>query len=305
LTSSISSALTGLLRRTNTLSNALLNVSAHYDISNEMFAAFLSPDMTYSCPIWRLLSDEKVGEETLADAQMRKVDRFIDNARLKETDHVLEIGTGWGSFAIRAVQRTGCRVTSLTLSREQKGLAEDRIANAGLTDNIEVLLCDYRALPMPNEGPYDKVVSIEMLEAVGREFLPLYFECIHKLLKPDGGIAVFQCITMPDNRYETYAKGEDFIRKYIFPGGHLPTVTQLVDSINEGSGGELVVDAIENIGPHYAKTLRIWKENFMTHFEDRIQPALIAEHVGINSRDTALFKRKWEVSRSLPLVDAC
>jgi cyclopropane-fatty-acyl-phospholipid synthase len=140
LTSSISSALTGLLRRTNTLSNALLNVSAHYDISNEMFAAFLSPDMTYSCPIWGPLSDEKVGEETLKDVQMRKLDRFIDNAKLKETDHVLDIDTGWGSFAIRAVQRTGCQVTSLTLSREQKALAEHRIANAGLADNIEVLL---------------------------------------------------------------------------------------------------------------------------------------------------------------------
>jgi cyclopropane-fatty-acyl-phospholipid synthase len=156
-----------------------------------MFAAFLSPDMTYSCPIWRPLSDEKLGEETLEDAQMRKLDRFINKTRLKETDHVLEIGTGWGSFAIRVAQRTGCRVTSLTLSREQKALAEDRIANAGLTDNIKVLLCDHRALPMPpNEGPYDKVVSIEMLEAVGREFLPLYFECIHKALKPDGGIAL-------------------------------------------------------------------------------------------------------------------
>jgi cyclopropane-fatty-acyl-phospholipid synthase len=132
--------LTGLLRQTKTLSNALLNVSAHYDISNEMFAAFLSPDMTYSCPIWRLPSDEKGGEETIEHAQMRKLDRFIDNARLKETDHVLEIGTGWGSFAVRDVQRTGCRLTSLTLSREQKALAEDRIANAGLTDNIKVLL---------------------------------------------------------------------------------------------------------------------------------------------------------------------
>ena len=302
-TSSISSAVTGLLRRTNTLSNALLNVSAHYDISNEMFAAFLSPDMTYSCPIWRPLSDEKSGEEALEDAQMRKLDRFIDNARLKSADHVLEIGTGWGSFAIRAVQRSGCRITSLTLSREQKALAEDRIANAGLTENIEVLLCDYRALPMPKEGPYDKVVSIEMLEAVGREFLPLYFECIHKLLKPQGGIAVFQSITMPENRYEAYTKGEDFIRKYIFPGGHLPTVTQLVDSINRGSGGNLVVDAVENIGPHYAKTLRIWKENFMAQFEDRIAPALIAEHSGMNSKDTALFKRKWEVCESHPLLE--
>jgi cyclopropane-fatty-acyl-phospholipid synthase len=299
LTSSISSAISGLLRKANTLPNALLNISAHYDISNDMFEAFLSPDMTYSCPIWRPLSqltDGKDREEPLEDAQYRKLDRFIDNAKIKASDHVLEIGTGWGSFAIRAVQRTGCRITSLTLSREQKELAEQRIADAGLTENIEVLICDYRALPMPKEGPYDKVVSIEMLEAVGREFLNTYFECIHKLLKPDGGIAVFQCITMPESRYEAYAKGEDFIRKYIFPGGHLPTVTQLVNSIAVGSKGLLIVDHIENIGTHYAKTLRLWKEKFMQNFDTVIRPALIAEHEGMTEADTALFKRKWEVS---------
>ena len=298
LTSSISSAISGLLRKANTLPNALLNISAHYDISNDMFGAFLSPDMTYSCPIWRPLSQliDKDREEPLEEAQYRKMDRFIDNAKLKSSDHVLEIGTGWGSFAIRAVRRTGCRITSLTLSREQKELADRRIADAGLTDNIEVLICDYRALPMPKEGPYDKIVSIEMLEAVGREFLKTYFECIHKLLKPNGGIAVFQCITMPEARYEAYAKGEDFIRKYIFPGGHLPTVTQLVTSIADGSKGSLVVDSIENIGTHYAKTLRIWNEHFMKNFDAIIRPALMAEHEGMTEADTALFKRKWEVS---------
>lgn len=297
-TSYFASTISGLLRSTNTMQNAQLNISSHYDISNEMFAAFLSKDMTYSCPIWKPLSrlDDPKRDETLEDAQMRKLDRFIDNARIKQTDHVLEIGTGWGSFAIRAVQRTACRVTSLTLSREQKDLADRRIADAGLTDNIEVLLCDYRALPMPREGPYDKVVSIEMLEAVGREYLTTYFDCIHKLLKQYGGIAVFQCITMPESRYEAYAKGEDFIRKYIFPGGHLPTVSQLVGSINQGSKGLLVVDSVENIGPHYAKTLRIWKENFEQNFKDRIKPALLAEHEGMTERDVELFRRKWEVS---------
>ncbi|KIW21085.1 hypothetical protein PV08_01664 [Exophiala spinifera] len=306
ITSYLSSTISGLLRRTNTLHNAQLNVSAHYDISNEMFEAFLSRDMTYSCPIWSPLSKEhgSKNEESLEDAQMRKLDRFIDNARIKQTDHVLEIGTGWGSFAIRAVQRTGCRVTSLTLSREQKDLADQRVADAGLTDNIEVLLCDYRALPMPREGPYDKLVSIEMLEAVGREFLITYFDCVHKLLKPDGGIAVFQCITMPESRYEAYAKGEDFIRKYIFPGGHLPTVSQLVDSINKGSQGLLVVDSIENIGPHYAKTLRIWKENFERNFQKCIKPALLAEHEGMTESDVQLFRKKWEASLSFPVVES-
>ena len=163
-----------------------------------MFAAFLSPDMTYSCPIWLQRGSPKAASETLQDAQERKLDRFISNARIKPTDHVLEIGTGWGSLAIAAVRKTGCRVTSITLSAEQKDLADRRIAEAGYTDNVEVLLCDYRALPMPKEGLYDKVVSIEMLEAVGREFLNEYFECVNRLLKPEGGIAVFQCITMPE-----------------------------------------------------------------------------------------------------------
>ena len=163
-----------------------------------MFTAFLSPDMTYSCPIWRSIADPKSAGETLEDAQETKLQRFISNARIKANDHVLEIGTGWGSFAIAAVRKTGCRVTSITLSAEQKSFAEQRIAEAGFTDNIEILLCDYRVLPTPKEGLYDKVVSIEMLEAVGREYLVEYFECVHGLLKPEGGIAVFQCITMPE-----------------------------------------------------------------------------------------------------------
>ena len=260
-----------------------------------MFAAFLSEDMTYSCPIWRPTSDPESHHESLKEAQDRKLQKFIDGAKLKPTDHVLEIGTGWGSFAIAAVQQTGCRITSLTLSREQKELAEDRIAEAGLTDKIEVLLCDYRALPMPKEGPYDKIVSIEMLEAVGREFLDTYFGCINKLLKAEGGIAVFQCITMPETRYESYAKGEDFIRKYIFPGGHLPTVSQLVGSIERGSSGTLVVDEILNIGGHYAKTLRLWREKFERNFDSKIKSALLEEHHGMTQKDVELFRRKWQV----------
>ena len=200
LTSAVTNKISGFLRRTNTLQTARLNIAAHYDISNVMFEAFLSKDMTYSCPIWLPTTDPASAKETLEQAQERKLMRFVENARIKSTDHVLEIGTGWGSFAITAVRQTGCRVTSLTLSKEQKALAEERISQAGFTDRIEVLLCDYRALPIPKDtGLYDKVVSIEMLEAVGREFLVTYFECIDKLLKRDGGIAVFQCITMPEN----------------------------------------------------------------------------------------------------------
>jgi len=200
LTSTLSSKLSSLLRKTNTLTTARLNIAAHYDISNAMFEAFLSPDMTYSCPVWLPTSDPKYKTEDLEQAQERKLRRFITNAKIQRSDHVLEIGTGWGSFAILAVQETGCRVTSLTLSKEQKALAEERIAAAGFTDNIEVLLCDYRALPIPKDGGlYDKIVSIEMLEAVGKEYLAAYFECVDKLLKRDGGIAVFQCITMPES----------------------------------------------------------------------------------------------------------
>ena len=263
-----------------------------------MFAAFLSDDMTYSCPIWQPSSDPKNHCESLESAQETKLQYFIEAAKIKPSDHVLEIGTGWGSFAIAAVRKTGCRVTSLTLSREQKELAEERIAAAGYTENVEVLLCDYRVLPTPREGLYDKVISIEMLEAVGREYLDLYFDCVNKLLKVEGGIGVFQCITMPETRYEGYSKGEDFIRKYIFPGGHLPTVSQLVGSIDRGSKGTLVVDAITNIGGHYAKTLRLWREKFERRFDKDIRPALLGEHEGMTEKDVALFKRKWQASSS-------
>lgn len=296
LTSSLASTVTSLARSTNTLANSQLNVSAHYDISNEMFAAFLSEDMTYSCPIWLPVTDPKSVFQTLEDAQLLKLHYFINAAKIKSSDHVLEIGTGWGSFAIAAVRSTGCQVTSLTLSREQKELAEERIAAAGFQDHVEVLLCDYRALPTPDEGLYDKIVSIEMLEAVGKEYLDTYFECVHKLLKSDGGIAVFQCITMPETRYEAYARSEDFIRKYIFPGGHLPTVSQLVASINRGSTGTLVVDSILNIGGHYAKTLRLWRESFERNFDSKIRPALLREHKNMAKRDVELFRRKWQVS---------
>ena len=262
-----------------------------------MFAAFLSPDMTYSCPIWKSLADPAVDDETLEVAQITKLRHFIDQGHIKRHHHVLEIGTGWGSFAIEAVRRTGCRVTSLTLSVEQQREARARVAAAGLGDSIEVQLCDYRKLPVPADetARYDRVVSIEMLEAVGAEFLETYFRCVDNFLKRDGGVAVFQCITIPEPRYETYARGTDFIRRYIFPGGHLPTVSQLVRSIDRGSEGRLVVDEVRNIGGHYAKTLRIWRENFQREFEARIRPALLQQHAKMDEQDVELFRRKWEV----------
>lgn len=293
LTSSLTTTITGLARGTNTLANSLLNAVAHYDISNDMFSAFLSPDMTYSCPIWRSAHAHADADnlETLEEAQMTKLHRFIDGAKIKATDHVLEIGTGWGSFAIEAVRSTGCRVTSLTLSAEQKSLADQRIAAASLQDKIEVLLMDYRELPKLNQL-FDKIVSIEMLEAVGREYLETYFGCIHQVLKKDG-IAVFQCITMSEGRYEAYAKGEDFIRKYIFPGGHLPSICKLVQAISKGSDGTLIVERIENIGGHYAKTLRLWKEEFILNFESKIKPALMRDHKEMGEREIEVFRKKW------------
>lgn len=308
LFSNISGKIAGLVRKTNTLANSRLNIMAHYDISNDMFAAFLSPDMTYSCPIWLPKSNAMATQETLEQAQYRKLNRFVTNAKIKATDHVLEIGTGWGSFAILAVEKTGCRVTSLTLSAEQKKLAEGRIRAAGFQDKIEVLLCDYRSLPVPKEqDKFDKVVSIEMLEAVGAEYLETYFRCIDQLLKSEGGVAVFQCITMPESRYEAYSKSDDFIRRYIFPGGHLPTTTQLLDAIRAGSSSKaspprLIPESVENIGPHYAKTLRLWRQSFMQNFNTKIKPALLSEHADqggvrgkrMSDEDVELFKRKWE-----------
>ncbi|KAF2483200.1 methoxy mycolic acid synthase 1 [Neohortaea acidophila] len=307
LTSNISGKVAGFVRKTNTLTNSRLNIAAHYDISNDMFAAFLSPDMTYSCPIWLPKSDSQSRKETLEQAQYRKLCRFINNARIKSNDHVLEIGTGWGSFAILAVEKTGCRVTSLTLSEEQKRLAEERIKAAGYQDKIKVLLCDYRSLPVPasDADKFDKLVSIEMLEAVGAEFLVEYFRCVDRLIKRDSGVAVFQCITIPESRYDAYSKSDDFIRRYIFPGGHLPSVTQLLDAIRDGSRSpasqntpRLIPESIENIGPHYAKTLRLWRQNFMQNFASKIRPALLAAHAEggkkMGEEDVDLFRRKWE-----------
>lgn len=172
-----------------------------------MFASFLSKDMTYSCAIF------ESKDEPLEIAQFRKLDQVIRQARIQPCDHVLEIGSGWGSFAIRAVQKTGCKVTSLTLSIEQKVLAEERVRAAGLQERISILLSDYRK-HVPAQ-PYDKIVSIEMIEAVGKEFLETYFAKVNECLKTNGGIAIFQVITMPETRYERYCRDVDFIRKWV------------------------------------------------------------------------------------------
>jgi len=188
LSSWILSLGSGLYRATNSLTVSRSNVARHYDLSNALFAAFLSPDMTYSCPIWSSPDD------SLEAAQKTKLLRITKEARIKSSDHVLEIGTGWGSFAILAVQTTGCTVTSITLSSEQKEEAEARIAKSGLSDKIEVRLQDYREV----KGKFDKIVSIEMIEHVGRENLAEYFRTVDRLLDEKIGVAVFQTSTMPD-----------------------------------------------------------------------------------------------------------
>ncbi|KAL1921576.1 uncharacterized protein VTP21DRAFT_11292 [Calcarisporiella thermophila] len=273
-------------RFANTLSNTMGNISAHYDISNDMFASFLDETMTYSSAYWLTPQD------TLEEGQKQKLRKVIELARLTATDHVLEIGTGWGSFAIEAVKSTGCRVTTVTLSKEQKQLAEERIAAAGLASQIKVLLCDYREIPASHQ--YDKIVSIEMIEAVGQRFLPTYFEQCHRLLKRQGGILVMQAITMPEARYKSYCREVDFIRKYIFPGGHAPTVTALLNAAYEGTQGGLQPDQVLNFGPHYARTLRLWREQFLSAFGKRIGPALQERYPDIGAPELEVFRRKWE-----------
>lgn len=278
----------------NNISTARLNATAHYSLSNDMFEAFLSPDMTYSAPIWLPSSDLGARTESLEDAQRRKLQYAISATRIQESDHVLEIGTGWGSFAIQAVQRTGCRVTTVTPSGEQKHLAEARIRALGLENRIVVVQKDYRELD--GLGPFDKIVSIEMIEHVGHEFLDTYFSCVDRYLKQDGGIGFFQCITIPETRYENYRRGEDFIKKYVFPGGHLPTVSGLVGSIDCGSQGRLIVEEIKSVGVHYSKALRCWNEKFQAGFERHVIPALQKSHPKMTKADMEIFRRKWEVS---------
>lgn len=282
-------------RTTNDITTSHLNAAAHYSISNEMFTAFLSPDMTYSAPIWLPLSNPLSKTETLEEAQLRKLQYAIKQTRIRESDHVLEIGTGWGSFAIAAARMTGCRVTTVTPSGEQKRLAEEHIRGSGMDDRIEVVQADYRELG--GLGTFDKIVSIEMIEHVGHEFLDTYFECVDRYLKRDGGIGYFQCITIPETRYERYRRSEDFIKKYIFPGGHLPTVSGLVAGINRGSKGRLIVEEIMSMGKHYSKALRCWNDKLQANFETKIVPALKEGNPGMTTDEIEVFRKKWEVSQ--------
>ena len=256
------------LRRKNSILGSRRNIEAHYDLSNEFFESFLDPSMTYSSALYRSEND------SLEDAQRNKLLSMVHKATISAEHHVLEIGCGWGSFAMTAVQETGCRVTCLTLSKEQKALAEQRIADAGLEDRIQILLEDYRH----HQGSYDRIVSVEMLEAVGKKYLPTYFSCCNNLLARNG-IAVLQVITLPEERRKHYARSCDWIQKYIFPGCYVPAISEVVSAAADAS---LSLEATENIALHYAKTLRTWRE-----VSDRKQADYIA------AGHPEWFLRRW------------
>ncbi|KAK5992106.1 Tuberculostearic acid methyltransferase UfaA1 [Cladobotryum mycophilum] len=270
----------------NDTARARNHASFHYDTSNKHFSGFLSKDMIYSNALWSGDADED-----LQSAQLRKVQNIIDKARLSKTHHLLDIGCGWGSIAIEAARQTGCQVTGLTLSAEQKLMAEERIKEAGLEDKITILLCDYRKAPKP-EGGYDRIVSVEMVEHVGDKFINTFFECISSLLKPVGGLMVVQGITNIQS-FNTVRPGVDtFIDRYIFPGGYLPSVNQLLTSVHNGSGGKLEVETVQSIGPHYIKTLQCWRQNFERNWEE-IRADFVSKHQDAVENDIEAYRRQW------------
>ena len=256
--------------RKNTLAGSQRNIAAHYDLSNEFFQLFLDPTLMYSSALF------EQPEMTLAEASVAKLDRICRTLDLKPTDHVVEIGTGWGGWAVHAARNYGCRVTTTTISRNQYRLACDRVETAGLSDRVNVQLLDYRHL----NGEFDKLVSIEMIEAVGHDFLPTYFKKCHDLLKP-GGRMLIQAITMPDHRYEVYRRSVDFIQRYIFPGGHLPSVRAMQQATERGTYLQLV-EALQ-FPDSYALTLRHWRKAFFERLED-------VQALGFDDR----FIRMWE-----------
>ena len=241
--------------RANTRGGSRRNIHEHYDLGNDFFSLFLDETMTYSAGIF------EQGSNNLRDASIAKLDRICRKLDLGPDDHVLEIGSGWGSFAMHAAGNYGCRVTTTTISREQYELAGERVAQSGLGDRIEILLEDYRNLT----GRYDKIVSIEMIEAVGHEFLPGYFEKCSELLADDGAM-LLQAITMPDRRYAQHLRSSDFIRRYIFPGSCVPSIGAMVGAM--GSKSDLKPVHLEDIGPHYATTLRCWRERFIERLKE-------------------------------------
>jgi cyclopropane-fatty-acyl-phospholipid synthase len=237
----------------NSRNGSARNIAAHYDLGNELYKLMLDDTMAYSCAMF------PCADSTLEEGSSAKFEAVCRKLDLKAADHVLEIGTGWGGFAIHAVQRYGCRVTTTTISAAQRDLAIEKIAALGLSDRITVLLKDYRDLTGDLGGPYDKLVSIEMVEAVGARYLDGFFWHCSRLLKPDGAM-LLQAITIRDQFYEQALRSVDYIQRYVFPGSFIPSVTALTRSISKAT--DMKIFHMEDIGPHYARTLRLWRERF-------------------------------------------
>jgi len=261
----------GRLVPENDLLGARRNISAHYDLGNDLFSLFLDPSMMYSCAYF------ETPDATLAEAQEAKLERICTALALTSDDHLLEIGTGWGALAVHAAGRYGCRVTTTTISTEQHRLASDRIRAAGLEDRVEVLLEDYRDLT----GRYDKLVSIEMIEAVGWQYFPEYFRRVSELLSPEG-LMCLQAITIDDRAYEGEKNSRSFINKYIFPGGCLPSLEVIAREIAHETDMQTVW--LDDITAHYGETLARWREGFAAS-EDR------AAAMGYDRP----FRRMWEL----------
>ncbi len=234
----------------NTLKGSKQNILAHYDLSNDFYKLWLDPTMTYSCAFFENSS------VSLEEASIEKIDRICRKLKLKKDDRVLEIGTGWGSFSMHAASKYGCKIDTVTISDAQYEYAKKIIKKNGLGSQINIFNKDYRKI----EGKYDKIVSIEMIEAVGHQFIPQYFSKISSLLKEDGLVAI-QGITYNDQNFETYKNSVDFIKKYIFPGSCLISLAHISDVIKEYT--DLAIVDMEDITRHYAETLSRWKSNFL------------------------------------------
>lgn len=261
----------GHLLRPNSRATARRNISEHYDLSNEFFQLFLDPSLMYSSARWPAHAPEL----SLAEAQREKNDALCRSLRLRPTDRVLEIGTGWGGWCLHAAATYGCRVTTLTISQQQYDLAQQRVRAAGLTERVEIRLEDYR----DHVGSYDKIVSIEMMEALGHDYLPVYCDTLAARLKIDGLLAL-QFITCPDHRYAELRRGVDFIQKHIFPGSLLLSLNRVNQQLARAGG--FLLHRIEDFGPDYARTLRLWHEAFEAKHEQ-------IRALGFDER----FLRKW------------
>ncbi len=261
----------GHLLRPNTRAIARRNIAEHYDLSNDFFALWLDPSLMYSAAKWPAHAPDL----PLEAAQREKNDALCRHLRLQPSDRVLEIGTGWGGWSLHAARTYGCHVTTVTISKQQFELARRRVAEAGLADRVDVQLCDFRDIA----GTFDKIVSIEMVEALGHKYQATFAEVVSRLLKPEGLLAL-QFITCPDARYGQFRRGVDFIQKHIFPGSLLLSPNRLNDLL--ASAGGFTLHAMEDFGPDYARTLRLWRESFADKREQ-------VRALGFDER----FERKW------------